>query len=166
MRSQLIALMVSVLALSACQSLQDYLPSVDETSSSATGGTTTRAGSSSSGQSAASLGPSPTQGAGFAADGEQTAAIFTAPIDDNPQQFMGLGDEAVIATLGDPDLTRRDGPAEIRQFRGQDCVLDLFMYPASGDLAVRHVELRGPSLTPAARRACLVDLIRDRALTG
>lgn len=102
---------------------------------------------------------------------DQTASMQRAPIDDNPLQFMGLGDAAISAALGDPDLTRRDGPAEVRQFRGDACVLDLFLYPATptvtvGPLAVRHVELRGPNLTPAARRACMVDMIRNRSVTG
>ena len=142
------------LLLAGCQTLDGYLPSFGSDPESV----------SKTSESDAASGLTTQQDDALV--DEQTASVFSSPIDDNPQQFMGLGDQAVMATLGDPDLTRRDGPAEIRQFRGQDCVLDLFMYPAAGDLAVRHVELRGPTLTPADRRACMVDMIRDRALTG
>jgi hypothetical protein len=96
--------------------------------------------------------------------GEQTARV--SPVDDNPEQFLGLDGPKVDQTLGEPDLVRRDGPAEVRQFRGDDCVLDLFLYPETGGLAVKHVELRGPSLDNVGRRACLAEMIRTRAVAG
>lgn len=93
-------------------------------------------------------------------------AKAVAPVDDNPAQFVGLAGDDIAAALGAPDLTRRDGPAEVRQFRGRNCVLDLFLYPASNHLAVQHVELRGPSLSQSDRRACLAELIRARNVTS
>lgn len=88
------------------------------------------------------------------------------PVDDDPMQFMGLRGETVAARLGEPDLVRRDTGVEVRQFRGSACILDLFLYPAGGALAVKHVELRGPSLDNEARRACLAEMIRERTLAG
>lgn len=87
-------------------------------------------------------------------------------INDDPDQFLGLAGAAIGDRLGEPDLVRRDGPAEVRQFRGSACVLDLFLYQEGDDLTVRYVELRGASLEADARRQCLVDMIRARSLTG
>lgn len=87
-------------------------------------------------------------------------------VDDDPDQFLGLSGVSVAERLGDPDLLRRDGPAEVRQYRGEACVLDVFLYPQDDALTVKYVELRGASLEPEARRACLASLIRDRLLTS
>ena len=82
------------------------------------------------------------------------------PIDDDPAQFMGARDADLRDALGAPFLVRRDGPAEVWQFRGDTCTLDLFLYPGADEaLAVKHVELRGDD-TEAERRACLADVIR------
>lgn len=97
-------------------------------------------------------------------DNDRIAAA--RPVDDDPEQFLGLDTLRIDQRLGAPDLIRRDGRAEVRQFRGQACILDLFLYPATDGLAVKHVELRGPSLDNSGRRACLADLIRDRTLEG
>lgn len=88
------------------------------------------------------------------------------PVNDDPMQFMGLQGAAIAAQLGKPDLIRRDSGVEVRQFRGDACTLDLFLYPAGNDLAVKHVELRGASLDNDARRACLAEMIRERTLAG
>jgi len=94
-------------------------------------------------------------------------AALDAQVDDDPQQFMGLDGNSITLALGQPDLIRRDGPAEVLQFRGQACVLDLFMYPGDDQvLSVRHVELRGASLNVDAERSCLAEMIRQRSLTG
>ena len=42
--------------------------------------------------------------------------------------------------LGEPALIRRDGDAEIWQYREDSCVLDLFLY--GQDKTVEHVDLR------------------------
>ncbi|MEQ8440658.1 MAG: hypothetical protein RIG88_13170 [Roseitalea porphyridii] len=104
----------------------------------------------------------------YAADqAARQQAALDAQIDDDPQQFMGLDGESIALTLGQPDLIRRDGPAEVLQFRGTACVLDLFMYPGDDQvLSVRHVELRGASLNANAERSCLAEMIRQRSLTG
>lgn len=83
------------------------------------------------------------------------------PVDDDPAQFMNGGVAALREVLGDPVLIRRDGTAEVWQFRGDSCTLDLFLYPGDGGaLAVKHVDLRGDA--PDERRACLARMIRAR----
>jgi hypothetical protein len=48
----------------------------------------------------------------------------------------------LVARLGSPDFTRRDPPAEIWQYRGVSCVLDVFLYPEADGLKVVHVASR------------------------
>lgn len=62
------------------------------------------------------------------------------PVDDDPQQLMGLDRDAVNGMLGEPALVRRDGDAEVWQYRADRCVLDLFLYGL--DKKVEHVDLR------------------------
>lgn len=87
------------------------------------------------------------------------------PVNDDPAQFMTAGGDALREALGDPDLIRRDGQAEVWQFRGDDCTLDLFLYPVEGEaLAVKHVELRGEA--EGERRACLAGMLRARIIAA
>lgn len=62
------------------------------------------------------------------------------PVNDDPQQLMGLDRDAVNGMLGEPTLVRRDGDAEVWQYRADRCVLDLFLYGI--DKKVEHVDLR------------------------
>lgn len=99
------------------------------------------------------------------------------PVDDDPDQFIGLDALAVARRLGAPDLVRRDGPAEVWLYGGSGCVVDIFLYkekgkgpardtggagvPASsGGLVTRYVDLRSPAKTAAERRACLAQMLR------
>jgi hypothetical protein len=96
----------------------------------------------------------------------QTAALPPAKPTD-PQNFLALSGPEVTARLGPPDLLRRDGTAEVRQYRSSACILDLFLYPADGEtLAVRHAELRGPGLDADARRLCLGEMLQARAVAS
>jgi hypothetical protein len=62
------------------------------------------------------------------------------PIDDDPRQLMGLDRATLNEKLGEPELIRRDGDAEVWQYRADRCVLDLFLYGL--DKKVEHVDLR------------------------
>lgn len=94
-----------------------------------------------------------------------------------PQHFEGLEGKDVIAALGDPSFRRRETPAEVWQYYGPGCILDLFLYddgaspgasatgkPIDGvvlDGKVAHAELRGREGQPA-EPACLSRLIGQR----
>lgn len=97
------------------------------------------------------------------------------PVDDDPDQFLGLDALAVARRLGAPDLVRRDGSAEVWLYDGGGCVVDVFLYAdadadtgdgagedASKDagLVARYVDLRGAAKTAAERRTCLADMLR------
>jgi hypothetical protein len=75
-----------------------------------------------------------------------------------PTQIASLGNlskNEVLARLGQPNFTRHDPPAEIWQYRGASCVLDLFLYPENGgDLRVAHAVSRDPHSAQAATDSC------------
>lgn len=62
------------------------------------------------------------------------------PVNADPRQLMGLDRAALNEKLGKPALVRRDGDAEVWQYRAVGCVLDLFLYGV--DKKVEHVDLR------------------------
>ncbi|MBE9555930.1 MAG: hypothetical protein IMF08_03655 [Proteobacteria bacterium] len=61
-------------------------------------------------------------------------------VNENPQQLMGLDRATLGEKLGKPTLIRRDGDAEIWQYRADRCVLDLFLYGMNKK--VEHIDLR------------------------
>ena len=130
--------------LSACISLGE----TEDTGAASTGGASSARGSAPTGTATALATPD------------------ARPVNDDPMQFLGLGGDDIAASLGVPDLIRRDGTAEVRQFHGSACTLDLFLYRTNGVSTVKHVELRGASVESDARRACLADLIRSRRLSS
>ncbi|MEK7246572.1 MAG: hypothetical protein AAB223_11195 [Pseudomonadota bacterium] len=58
--------------------------------------------------------------------------------------LVGRDARAVAELLGEPQLKRRDPPAELWQYRAGPCVLDLFLYAdkAGSAATVTHVEMR------------------------
>jgi hypothetical protein len=60
----------------------------------------------------------------------------------NAEEFVGYGPERVLPVLGAPDFVRRDGTAQIWQYRATNCILDLFLYTSGKETRVKHAELR------------------------
>ena len=74
------------------------------------------------------------------------SGLGVRPTDLPPSQIETLRNLSVpdlLARLGPPDFTRRDPPAELWQYRGATCVLDLFLYPDAGSMKVSHTQTRG-----------------------
>lgn len=87
------------------------------------------------------------------------------PVNDDPNQLLGMTSDRLGAALGLPTLVRRDGQAEIWQYRGEDCVLDLFLY---GDVrTVEYVELRdrGDAM-PDRVRDCFTGMLKPATAPG
>jgi hypothetical protein len=84
------------------------------------------------------------------------------PVNDDPRQLMGLDRESLNEMLGEPALVRRDGDAEVWQYRADRCVLDLFLYGANKK--VEHVDLRdrgdAGSKDGETVRNCFVGMLR------
>lgn len=77
----------------------------------------------------------------------------------DPRVLVGLTGAEVADLLGRPGFVRRDAPAEIWQYRGGDCVLDVFLYTEPGGARVQHVELRARQLTQSTTTACFAGLL-------
>ncbi len=81
------------------------------------------------------------------------------PVNDDPQQLMGLDRATLNEKLGEPALIRRDGDAEVWQYRADRCVLDLFLYGV--DKKVEHVDLRDRGDGGASSvRDCFAGMLR------
>lgn len=97
------------------------------------------------------------------AGGEETAALPPEPvIDDDPRRLMGLGPAGLGAILGEPQLVRREAPAEIWQYRSQTCVFDVFLYDQAGAQRVTYLEARDGDAAKIETRPCLNELLRAR----
>ena len=93
----------------------------------------------------------------------ETAALPPAPkIDDDPARLMGLDRAGLAKLLGDPELTRREPPAEIWQYRGGSCVFDVFLYEEAGRQRVTYLEARDGAARRVGARGCLNELLRAR----
>jgi hypothetical protein len=57
--------------------------------------------------------------------------------------------------LGEPNLRRPEGPAEIWLYAGQDCALDLILYREGSGLRVAHAAARASGATPQTEATCL-----------
>lgn len=89
-----------------------------------------------------------------------TAAISTAESNNDPQQLLGLAGTVVSLQLGVPSLIRRDGTAEIWQYRATTCILDVFLYASGEEQLVRHVELRSPNAGNEPHQRCFAELLK------
>ncbi len=83
-------------------------------------------------------------------------------VDDDPEQLMGLDSAALEALLGEPGFRRDEPPAQVWQYHGEDCVLDVFLYTddAAEHHRVTYYEIRGGD--DGARRRCLRGLLVAR----
>ena len=98
--------------------------------------------------------------------GSQTETLAALPpdpaINDDPQQLIGMGPASLNAFLGAPELIRREAPAILWQYRADDCVLDVVLYPDRGGDKVTYLEAREDGATKMAARSCLNKLLRAR----
>ena len=85
-------------------------------------------------------------------------------VDDNPDRLMGVGTAELTRMLGDPRFVRRDSYAQLWRYRSKSCILDLFLYRASGhrDYLVSHVETRHHQGGAAPTRECFGKLLLER----
>ncbi len=93
----------------------------------------------------------------------EIAALPPAPkIDDDPARLMGLDGTGLAGLLGEPELVRREPPAEIWQYRGASCVFDVFLYEEAGQQRVTYLEARDGAAQRVGARGCLNELLRAR----
>ncbi len=93
----------------------------------------------------------------------EIAALPPEPvIDDDPARLMGLDRSGLAKLLGDPELTRREPPAEIWQYRSGASVFDVFLYEQAGRQLVTYLEARDGAAQRIGARGCLNELLRAR----
>ena len=75
------------------------------------------------------------------------------------EQLLGRDATLLRASLGKPDFLRRDGGAEIWQYKNGTCVLNIFLYDEtpskSGAKRALHFDARSLDGKVADREACL-----------
>lgn len=78
-------------------------------------------------------------------------------IDDDPRQLMGLAGGALTELLGPPGYQREDADAQVWQYRGQDCMLDVYLYRDGEHTPhrVTYYEFRGERANRSCFRALL-----------
>jgi hypothetical protein len=84
----------------------------------------------------------------------------------NPEEFVGYKPDGLLPILGAPDFVRRDGPAQIWQYREKNCVFDVFMYREGDTSRVNHVELRERGETDEPAEACFARMRANRKPAG
>lgn len=93
------------------------------------------------------------------------APVPVEPVNDDPEQLLGMTSDSLGDILGVPDVVRREGAAEVWQYRSESCVLDLFLY--GGMKQVEHVDLRDRGdATDVMVRACFVRMLKDDTPTS
>lgn len=131
---------------------------------------------------AACTGPRPNQASTYASSSPSPTTSYTSP--DSRQARLtpptrpptrkatldalpGMSGGDLTTLLGAPQFRRRDGQAEIWQYRGIACTLDVFLYSDGNVLRVRYVDARGrdevQAKNPAEARACAGAMIESRA---
>lgn len=77
-----------------------------------------------------------------------------------PESLQGMTKDDAATLFGTPAFMRHEGNIDIWQYHKGNCVMDLFMYPAStGTPAVKHAELRARETdTPINPTRCLARL--------
>lgn len=80
------------------------------------------------------------------------------------RHLVGKSEGEIRSELGTPAFRRTDGPAQVWQYRGTSCLLDVFLYKeGSGGFRVKHAELRRRGGTGLSESACLSDALTNRA---
>lgn len=102
-------------------------------------------------------------------EGPHTASLAPNMRVPEARELMGQRPEKLRVLLGEPSLLRKEGEAQMWQYRTASCVLFLFLYPdAGGAYSVSHLEASptdpAAQLTKeAAASSCLEAVARARA---
>jgi hypothetical protein len=64
--------------------------------------------------------------------------------------------------LGEPSVVRRDQASEIWQYRGNGCILDLYLFAEGGHYRLAYLEARDFYAASFAADHCLKELVAVR----
>lgn len=79
-----------------------------------------------------------------------------------------IGNSATLTRglFGSPALVRREPPAEVWQYRSDDCVLDLYLYGENQPDKVQHAELRAHEADQTTGNAFETQCLRELRLAA
>jgi len=99
----------------------------------------------------------------------QSSVLTADRVLSRPDILMRMNEQDVKKILGYPMLMRNESPAEIWQYHGKNCVLDLVFYPVQGrkmpqveDYQLRSREAEIAELSLQGRQDCLAELMSYR----
>ena len=78
------------------------------------------------------------------------------------KEIKGRKGESLLSLIGRPDFIRREGLAQIRQYRAKTCIFDFFMSGKTTDKKVQHAEVRSDGVCKAPARGCFAELLQGR----
>ena len=142
------ALVLAMLALSACAPLESMKRELFPPEDAAAGGAQA---TSSASQLAASrpsaLPPLPRRKPGAISDKPEAISELTLAEAD-PERLVGLDFDAAKALLGDPAAKLEKPPAEVWAYEGGTCMFNLFFYPSVDDKVFRVLAYQVTEETP------------------
>ena len=83
----------------------------------------------------------------------------------DPKRFIGAKPDFLLAELGKPFALRKEAPAQVWQYRAEQCVLDIFLYEEDDGPAVVYLEARDLQAAPAEPGVCLGNLLEIAELS-
>lgn len=96
-----------------------------------------------------------------------TVAIPRIPIKSiKAETLIGLSEEAVEQKIGEPEMTRGEGPARVWQYRSDDCSFDAFFFPAAEGETRKMTHMlarKRKSADKISVQNCLDQVIRTQA---
>ncbi len=97
----------------------------------------------------------------LAMERQDRLAAMLGTLPSRPEKpLIGLRGKAVVELLGPPGFIHRDRLAEIWRYRGENCLLDLFLYRQGKTMRVRHAEARGKQVEQTGVTDCLRAILR------
>ncbi len=90
----------------------------------------------------------------------ETASPPSKPVVENdPRRFIGAKPDFLLEELGQPSSLRKEAPAEVWQYRSEQCVLDIVLYDEADGPSVVYLEARDLYAEPAEAGPCLSRLL-------
>jgi hypothetical protein len=104
----------------------------------------------------------PTTATASQPDATPDGAPGTASFPPTAGNLVGADPAKLEQWLGKPGLVRLDEPAQVWQYRGQGCVVDVYFYPSGDGMAVSHAEARSQKYTGDPMNPCLAVISQSR----
>jgi len=86
------------------------------------------------------------------------SAANTAPPPPDFRQLAGMSAADLQRALGEPDFRRNEPPAEVWQYRGNTCVLDVFLYRSGDTYRVVYAETHDRDTIRVSQANCYAAL--------